>query len=443
LEYYCENFPNDFAAFFVKTVKRKNMRIMKYLRVLFLLGVFFQMPLAVIGQMKVDVEYRPRFEYRDGYKELLPDDASPSILASQRLRMSVSYTADGIRLKIIPQDIRTWGDEQISSSTGVFGDEASFDLFEGYAELRVWNKSWISVGRQQLSYDNQRLLSGRNWNQHGLAYDAVVFKTETGGWNIHAGSSWNSLSATTSGNTYPSDRIKSLNFLWIKRSFGENLDFSFSHIASGVTETDSTDAMNFRQTSGVYAQYSKGSLSMQGNFYYQYGKNKVGTDVSAFLLDADASLSLGRFKPGVGVSYLSGNEDTGSSTDRLFDALYGARHRFFGHMDYFRNMASHTGGGGLSDWYGYLGYKVSDKVFLKNTTHFFSLAETNQNTLKSKSLGMENEVELKYKFNDWGSLKAGWLFYVPTDSFRQLQGVTNERFPNFAFVELTLSPNLL
>ncbi|WP_157202519.1 alginate export family protein [Marinilabilia salmonicolor] len=419
------------------------MKVMKHLRALFLLVVFSQMPLAVTGQMKVYVEYRPRFEYRDGYKELLSEGASPSLIASQRLRMSVSYKSDGIRLKVTLQDIRIWGDEQISSSTGVFGDEGSFDLFEGYAELRLWDKSWVSVGRQQLSYDNQRLLSGRNWNQHGLSYDAVVFKTHRGTWDIHAGTSWNSLSATTSGNTYPSERIKSLNFLWLKKNLGEQLNVSLSHIASGVTETDSTNAMNFRQTSGLYAQFSDGTLSVKGNFYYQYGENQTGNAVSAYLMDVDAALLLGRYTGGAGFSYLSGNDGGDTETDNLFDLLYGARHRFFGHMDYFRNMASHTGGGGLSDWYGFLGYKMSDKVFLKNTTHFFSLAETNQNTPESKSLGMENEVELKYKFNDWGSLKAGWLFYVPTDSFRQMQGVGNERFPNFAFVELTISPNML
>ncbi len=397
---------------------------------------------SVRGQVNAEVEYRPRFEWRAGYGELLSSSASPSFIALQRLRMSVSYQTDGLKLKFAPQDVRVWGDEQLSSSTGVFGDEASFDLFEGYAELRLWENSWISVGRQQLSYDNQRLLSGRNWNQHGLAYDAVVFKTIAGAWAIHAGASWNSLKATASESFYLSDRIKSLNFLWLKKSFGETFDVSFSHIASGVTETDTTNTMHFKQTSGVYATYNVGSFSMKGNFYFQYGKNQVGTEVSAFLVDADASLSLGRYKPGVGFSYLSGNDEADSTTENLFDALYGARHRFFGHMDYFRNMTSHTGGGGLSDWYGYLGYKVSDNISLKNTTHFFSLAQTNSNTPDGKALGMENEVELKFKFNGWGALKAGWLFYLPTDSFRQLQGVVQERFPNFAFVELTITPTL-
>jgi hypothetical protein len=419
------------------------MRPVKYLITVFLMMIIGSLaPLSVRGQVSAEVEYRPRFEWRDGYRELLPTSASPSFITSQRLRMSVSYQADGLRLRVTPQDVRVWGDEQISSSSGVFGDEASFDLLVGYAELRLRENSWISVGRQQLSYDNQRLLSGRNWNQHGLAYDAVVLKTRTGTWDFHAGAVWNSRSATTSENYYFSDRIKSLNFLWLKKRFGERLDFSFSHIASGVTETDSTNAMHYKQTSGVYANFDNGFLSVKGNIYYQYGKNQVGTDVSAFLVDADAAVSMGRFNPGAGISYLSGNDDTDSSTDHLFDVLYGARHRFFGHMDYFRNMSSHTGGGGLSDWYGYLGYKVADNISLKNTTHFFRLAEINSNTPDTKALGMENEIELKCHFNEWGVLKAGWLFYVPTDSFRQLQGVENERLPNFAYVELTIAPSL-
>lgn len=79
---------------------------------------------------------------------------------------------------------------------------------------------------------------------------------------------------------------------------------------------------------------------------------------------------------------------------------------------------------------------------LKNTTHFFGLAQTNSNTPGEKALGVENEMQLKYRFNERGTLKAGWLFYVPTDSFREMQGVENERFPHFAFMELAITPSL-
>lgn len=49
------------------------MTRLKHLTIIGFIAVFSQFPLVVDGQVEVDVEYRPRFEYRDGYKELNPD----------------------------------------------------------------------------------------------------------------------------------------------------------------------------------------------------------------------------------------------------------------------------------------------------------------------------------------------------------------------------------
>jgi hypothetical protein len=335
---------------------------------------------------------------RDGYRKLATEGSTPSVIISQRTRLSFSYITENLKLKFTPQDVRVWGDEKLASSTGVYGDNASIDLFEGYAEIKMGDVGWISVGRQQLVYDHQRLLSVRNWNQNGITYDAVVFKFEISQWDIHAGSSWNSLEATLSGNLYLPNRIKSLNYLWANRKLSDQLNFSFLHIASGVTETDNTNTLYFRQTTGIYSEYNNNGLKLWGNIYYQYGKNNTGKHVSAFLIDADAGYNTGNLTPGIGLSYLSGNNDPGGSTDKLFDVLYGARHRYFGHMDYFSDFAKHTEEGGLADYYVYLKYKFSKTVTLANIGHYFRLAQTNTNTPNEKNLGYENELMLTYKW---------------------------------------------
>lgn len=394
------------------------------------------------AQLSVNAHYRPRFELRNGYRELIPKDANPSLIASQRMRLSLVYETEKLKLKFSPQDVRVWGDENLSSSTGVYGNDASLDLFEGYVELKPSDNLSLSVGRQTLVYDNQRLLAKRNWNQKGLAYDAVVLKWKLNQWNLHAGTSWNSLRETTSGNLYLPNRIKSLNFLWLGHQFPNKLDVSFLHIASGITETDTTNTLNFRQTSGAYLNYNSNALKAKSNAYFQYGNNREGQKVSAFLFDADLAFKTGRLSPGIGITYLSGNDDANGSTDHLFDVLYGARHRFFGHMDYFRNIPSHTNGGGLTDIYGYLNLKLSPELNLKNTGHFFSLAQTNENTPADKYLGYENELEFKYNFNEWGTIKSAWLFYLTTDAFKQLQGVSNPAFPQFLYVSLNVNTNI-
>jgi len=418
------------------------MKQMNLNRSLIITAISLFVVLETQAQFNIDAQYRSRFEYRDGYRKLVTEGSTPSTIISQRARFSFSYTTENLKLRFTPQDVRVWGDEQLASSTGVYGDNASIDLFEGYAEIKMGNVGWISVGRQQLVYDQQRLLAARNWNQNGIAYDAVIFKLVVNQWNIHGGSSWNSLDATLFDNLYLPGRIKSLNYLWANRKFSDLLNFSFLHIASGVTETNNTNTLYFRQTTGIYTEYNNGGLKLNGNAYFQYGKNKTGKGVSAFLIDADAGYKIGNLTPGIGLSYLSGNNDPGGSTDKLFNVLYGARHRFFGHMDYFRDFAKHTKEGGLADFYAYLEYTFSKTISLTNIGHYFQLAQTNINTPNDKNLGYENELMLNYKFNDWGSIKSGYVFYLPTESFKILQGVSNDKFSQFFYLELTLKPTL-
>ncbi|ALO16429.1 hypothetical protein L21SP5_02809 [Salinivirga cyanobacteriivorans] len=395
------------------------------------------------AQLQIDAQYRPRFELRDGYQKLASPENTPSTVISQRTRLSLTYKTENLKLVFSPQDVRVWGDETLSSSTGVYGDDASLTLFEGYAAIKMRNVGWLSVGRQQLVYDNQRLLSARNWNQNGLAYDALVYKKEWNNWNVHAGASWNNTTEPTSDNYYLPDRIKSLNFAWLQHQFSESFKLSFSHIASGKTKTDSTNRIYFKQTTGLYGVFANDWIQGQSNFYYQYGKNNQNQNISAWLFDVDVVFKAGTISPGIGFNYLSGDGDLSNNQDNLFDVLYGARHRFGGHMDYFRNYASHTQSGGLVDGYAYINFKLNDNVKITNTGHYFWLAETNANTPKNKDLGYENELACQYKFNKWGSLKTGYLFFLPTDNMHQLQGVANANdYQQFLFIELTITPTL-
>ncbi|MGC9330402.1 MAG: alginate export family protein [Bacteroidales bacterium] len=402
-----------------------------------LLGISF----PSMAQLSLDAEYRPRFELRHGYRNPAQVDDPWIGCISQRSRLNLTYSKPNFRLHFSPQDVRVWGDEQLASSTGVYGDDASLTLFQAYAEIRTGNVGYVSVGRQPLVYDNQRLLADRNWNQNGLAYDAVVFKGHLNKWDLHAGASWNS-NASLADNCYPSDRIKSLNYLWLNRKFSEQFHASFLHIASSKTQTDTTERLYFRQTSGIYVDYSGDALNFLSNLYYQYGKNKQNNTINAWLADAKLSYRIGKFKPGLGFSYLSGDSNPGTGKDQLFDVLYGARHRFFGHMDYFRNIPSHTNYGGLEDYYLFTGYNISNAISIKDTWHYFRLASTNQLTPNQKNLGMENEISINWKINEYIEFESSWLIFNTTEAFQTLKGYASDKYPQFFYIELTINPTL-
>ncbi|MBN1340277.1 MAG: hypothetical protein JXA03_13190 [Bacteroidales bacterium] len=413
-------------------------------RVLVILPALLFVSPETRAQFKVDAQLRNRLEFRDGYQKLLPDVSMPAVFISQRTRLSFSFENERIIFKFTPQDVRVWGDKKLASATGVFGDYASLDLFEGYAQLKAGSNICFSVGRQQLIYDNQRLLSARNWNQSGISYDALVARFQFGGWKMHVAGSWNTLAENSSENFYDPARIKSLNFLWLNRKFKENLSFSLLHIASGVTGTDTSNVIYFRQTSGFYCDYRKDKFNLQGDVYYQYGKSREAKNVSALLAGADAKYKAGKFTPGVGFEFLSGNSKTGAdlTADHLFDVLYGARHRDLGYMDYFRNIPSHTQQGGIADYFLYLGFQVTKELSIYNAGHYFRLARNNPETPEDKNLGYENDLVLKYSFTDWGALEGGYLFLLPTETLRTLQSVPDRHFAQFAYLQLTLTPGL-
>jgi hypothetical protein len=394
------------------------------------------------AQFRVETQLRSRAEMRDGYQKLAAMGSDPAFLVSQRTRLSFVYESKTMKLRFTPQDVRLWGD-QAKMSNGV-GDNPSLDLFEAYAEISIGSKAWISAGRQQLVYDNRRLLGDRNWNQNGISYDALVVRLKPGKFNLHAGASWNTLSDALSGNPYPTSRIKSLNFVWLNRSFNNNLKFSLLHLSTGVTRTDTTNPLNFRHTTGIYSEYKNETINFWGNFYYQYGKNRQGNKVNAFLADADVSFRLKRFTPGLGFGYLSGNNKTitTGTADHLFDKLYGNNHRYFGYMDYFRSFATDTRQGGLADYYLWLDYRFSDKVSIRNIAHAFSLARTNPSTPADKPLGIENDLIFRFKFAAWGELENGYCFFLPSSTLETIQSVADSKFSQFFYVQLTLTPEL-
>jgi hypothetical protein len=329
------------------------------------------------AQFKIDAQYRPRFELRDGYQKIASQGSIPAAFISQRSRLSFSYETENFKLKFSPQDVRIWGDEANTTISGAYGDLSSLDLFEAYAEIKIAEIGWISVGRQQLVYDNEWLFGAGSWNQNGNALDAIVLKMKPLGWNMHLASAWNSKEETSSGNIYPIGRYKSLSYIWLNKAFKENWNLSLIQVATGQTRTDSTNEIHFRHTTGFYTGFKQSGLSLLGNAYFQYGKSQAAMPVNAFLFALDASYKAGKFTPGIGISYHSGNTKSGSllKEDRLFDLIYTSRHKYFGFIDYFRTFSSQTKQGGLADYYLYLDYKFSKAVSLCNTGHYFQLAQ--------------------------------------------------------------------
>ena len=403
-------------------------------------GLFIFIGLARVAaqdEFRVDAELRPRFEVRRVYLKLAQPDDAASVLFSQRTRLKFSYLSKKLDIVVSPQDVRVWGDEENASIAGVSGNDASLDLFEGYADLKFSSSVSLAVGRTVLAYDNEWLLGRSNWNQNGISSDALLLKINPQGWKFHLGWSWNSLKETLKDNFYPPDRYKSMGFIWINRQSNQNFTFSFLQLATGQTPSDNTNKQYFRNTSGFYLNANAGRLGGSLNLYYQYGRNNRNEKVSAMLCVAEASYKTLRWRPVAGLVYSTGNR-AGTSTDHLFDLAYSARHNILGNLDYFKNLITDTHQGGLTDVYAKIEYASSKSLKFSNTSHYFWLAQTNELTPAQKKLGFENDFVAAYNLKEMGSLEAGYLFFLPTHGYREMQSVDGNAFSHFFYVQLTI-----
>jgi hypothetical protein len=396
------------------------------------------------AQYYIDFQIRPRLELRDGYQKLQQKDAIPAILTTQRTRLTMSYETDNLKIILSPQDIRIWGDEQLANMTAVYGDYASFDMFEGFVEAKVKNNTWVSVGRQQLVYDNEWLLAARNWNQHGNSIDAFVLKTKPKNMNLHIGLAWNTFKENRQNNFFPSDRVKSLNFLWLNKKFSEKNQLSFMYLSTGITRNDTSNVLYYRHTSGIFAEHKSDNFFASANGYYQFGVNNKGKKVSAFLSFADIRYIKEKFFVGSSISYLSGNNNVEQdmTTDNLFDNIYGGRHRYFGFLDYFRNFANDTKQAGLVDYAFTLDFKLNKKISIRNISHYFMLAQTNSLSGGNQKLGFENDLIIKHKVYDWGELEFGHCFFLPTETMKILHNISDNKFSQFVYIQFTVKTSI-
>jgi len=226
-------------------------KILRNLVVIFLMNVFYCNNF-VFGQFSMSSEVRPRFEYRNGYGRLPTLNDKPAYFISQRSRLNINFKNSKFRSVFAFQDVRVWGDATIYKSTGVHGNDSSIDLYQGYFEWLFNDRSSVRIGRQVLAYDDERLLSIRNWNQHGLAYDAFLFKIQFDHWEAHMGVSLNNSRENKYGNIYEQNKMKNLNFIHLQRSLENIGHFSLIAVGSGYTASDSSEVIYMRGTTGGY-----------------------------------------------------------------------------------------------------------------------------------------------------------------------------------------------
>jgi len=397
------------------------------------------------AQFTLAGEIRPRTEFRNGFKSLNTAVTDPAFFIEQRSRLNFDFQKEKIEFKLTLQDIRIWGNTaQVYKS-----DPSLTNVFEAWGAYQTSKKTAIKIGRQVLSYDNERFFGELDWAQQGRSHDAAKFTyKDSSGFQFHAGAAFNQNipnEATKLSSTYYEGvaNYKTMQYIWLHKDW-KNTKASLLMVNDGRQRPDTTTA--FRQTVGVFADKNIGKAKLQAEAYYQTGKNIASKTISAYLASASISFPKIFSSPLLGVDYLSGTSAS-DTKDKAFDPSFGTNHKFYGHMDYFYVGNPHQQNGvttGLTDIYLQTKFTLSKKASLAVHLHqFYSPVSIMNGTEEiSSSLGQEIDLIGNINLSQDINFKLGYSHLFSDQALNIIKNTVNRGPNQWAWAMLTINPVL-
>jgi len=403
---------------------------------------------SIAQELSIDAEIRPRFEYRHGFQDPAAKDAEPSAFVSQRSAVTFKFTDTKVNAFLSLQDVSVWGDRpQLERADG-----SSFRVQQAWAKLGFGSGWGVKLGRQQLSYDDQRILGGLAWAQQARTHDAALLQYGSTNFKMDIGFAFNQNSEGNIGNIYeasgagtPVFQYKSMQYLHLNRKW-DTFSGSFLFMNNGfqgtITDTNTSPKVMQRQTTGVHLKYKEGGFGLSTNFYYQFGAFDETLDVAGYLGAIDLTYKPGKTLFGLGFETLSGNDvDTTDKTEAFFP-LFGTNHKFNGFMDYFY-VGRHANNVGLNDFNAKIVFKTGKKSSLLVKGHYFTAAKKVNGV--DENLASEIDLVFAQKLNAYSKLNIGYSQAFVSDDFTlsRIAGTETAATNNWGWIMLTIKPNLL
>ncbi|HET9984226.1 MAG TPA: alginate export family protein [Longimicrobiales bacterium] len=391
---------------------------MRYAMVAVLAGLGVAMAAPVAAQeLKVGGQIRPRTEMRDA-------SGSSDALTSMRTRVDLSARlAPRLRAFVQLQDVRIWGQE---ASTLSGGDQ--IDLHQGYLDVGP-EADGVSarVGRQEVSYGEERLMGAADWVQQARALDGVRLRGRTG-----------ALTADVFGFQLADAGAPG-------KSADERFLGAYSTLAAGPAGAVDLYLLHDRaggaeptrqSTLGARWAGARGALSYRAEGALQTG-TRTGADVRAYMATAriGAALAGGKAQVALWYDHLSGDADSTDATTRVFDTVLATNHRFYGSADLFTNIPVHTGGRGLRDVALRTSYAPREELSLGLDVHAFRAAAARGQG--SGRFGEEADLSATYRYSPRFAVTGGVSGVVAGPALKALGTVRRNQTFSYLMLNAT------
>jgi len=412
------------------------------------------------NQFTVDAQLRTRAEYNNGATPAPRNEGVlPATFINERARMGLGWKRDNLEMKVSMQHTGIWGQDAIADRNGRVA------MNEAWAKLRFLDSFFVQVGRQQLSYDDERILGGLDWNVAGNWHDALRFGFEEGADKFHVALALNRSANTPRGDLYGGAMpYKDLELLWYHHDF-QSLPLGISAMAMNVGRESATAGnsdVKALQTFGVDVNFKPAKWDMHAALYYQMGKNVNDREVSSLMASAKVGYQFNpKWTVSLGYDFLNGEDymaatstTTGASfvytsnakKTHAFQPLYGTHHKFYGAMDYFYASAFASNSymqwaPGLQDLQLGIDFKPTKMAALSLNYHYF-LTASDVLIEDSKALGHEIDLQATLKLQKDVTLMGGYSTFLGTKTMDLVKGGDHERWQDWAFIQLNINPRI-
>lgn len=408
----------------------------------------------LMAQFTITGELRPRTEFRNGFKRPKDKGDDPAFFIEQRSRIYLDYTLDKISMSIALQDIRMWGStDQVYKS-----DPTLQNVFEAWAKYAFDERYSLKVGRQALVYDNERFMGGLDWAQQGRSHDALFFSKKHADRNcdLNLAFAYNQRIPFEPGKLEGNDyfgvnNYKTMIFGHWNRTFDKGAISVLFHNDGRQIQADTSQA--FRQTYAVLGNYNLGDVKLDGELYYQGGKDGNDLEVSALMFAVHGTYETDITPLTLGFEYLSGTARS-EDKNKSFNPLYGTNHKFYGFMDYFYVGNGHgqsTGGrtSGLIDVHLKTKFKLGQKSNLGANLHYFASPVKifegfgiNGDTYGA-TLGTEIDLVYTMTLSQNVKFNLGYSQMFATETMEAVKGGGDaSAFNNWAWAMISFKPQL-
>lgn len=382
---------------------------------------------------------------KGGLKDSLNYD--PRFLVS-RERLITDYTGKSENLR--------WDLHLTLQHTTIWGQNGGLKIFEGWGKLSTLWGGFVQVGRQALSYDDERIIGMNDWAMAAQSHDALRAGFEHGAHKLHLIATYNQDDDVeeTGGSYYTIDNgsqcYKTMLAGWYHlepQDFPASLSLLFMNVGMQAGKKGVDEHNEYQQFYGGYAKFEKPWLTLEGSYYRQGGHEEHGLPIEAWMAAVKAT-----WKPvnlldiSAGYDYLSGDEmfnvpangTVGLTQHKVikgFNPIWGSHHKFYGAMDFFY-VSTYVNGftPGLRNLYATVDLHPTEKLDFNLGYHYLATATELDNM--DLTLGHEIELSASYDLSKEVSLSAGFSYMTGDETMDKLKRSTDDSHLTWAWIDL-------